>query len=303
MPPIRAAAVQMETSPGDSKANLARAEKYAEQAANKGARLILLPEFFHCGYTFELEKGRPLSEPLDGPAATFLRRLAKKHDAWVGGCLYEGAPRGCFDTFLFTGPDGSEFTHRKRTPFGWERYFFQPGEDPIVHETPLGRVALVICAESFDAGLLRETAAAKPDLVLIGYSAPGGASWLQKIPGGMPRDVLRRTAARWARVCGAPVVVSSVTGRWKSGIPGLPFRVSMEFFGQSGIYGPSGEPVAALEREPGIADGEVAPGHTPPAEFPPSGRRVIRLPWFVGPVVRLAYWRGSSSYARWRGKP
>ncbi|MEM3086606.1 MAG: carbon-nitrogen hydrolase family protein [Halobacteria archaeon] len=190
----------------------------------------------------QLDKGRPLSEPLDGPAATFHRRLAKKHDAWVGGCLYEGAPRGCFDTFLLAGPDGSEFTHRKRTPFGWENYFFEPGTDPIVHETPPGKVALVVCAESFDARLLREAAAAKPDLALIGYSAPGGAGWLQKIPGGLPRDVLRRTSARWARVCGAPVVVSSVAGTWRSGIPGIPFKVRMEFLGQSGLLDPSGRP-------------------------------------------------------------
>jgi predicted amidohydrolase len=300
MPPLRAAAVQMETTPGDSAANFARAEKYVEQAAKNGAKLILLPEFFHCGYTFELEKGRPLSEPLDGPAATFLRKLAKKHDAWVGGCLYEGSARGCFDTFLFAGPDGSEFTHRKRTPFGWERYFFEPGSDPIVHETPLGKVALVVCAESFDVRLLREAAAAKPDLVLIGYSAPVGTAWLQNSPGGLPRDAISRTSARWARVCGAPAVVSSVTGNWASAIPGLPFRVSTEFVGQSGLLDPTGAPVSLLDREEGVAEGALAVGHVEPAELPPAGRWVTPMPWFAAPFIGLARWRGSKSYAKWR---
>ena len=49
---IRVAAVQMESENGRVEANLERAIRFVDQAAEKGAELIILPEFMPTGYVY-----------------------------------------------------------------------------------------------------------------------------------------------------------------------------------------------------------------------------------------------------------
>ena len=200
---IEVAAVQMRTDARDRAGNVARAREWVERAVGDGAKLVLLPEFFHCGYSYELA-GREACEPLDGASGSLLGELAREHGIWVAGGIYEDGGTSCFNAFVLVGPDGQRFVHRKRVLPSFESILFEPGDDPIVVETPLGRIALVICAESLETSLLREVAEARPDLVLIAYSSPGSSPAIVRILGGPPLDMVRRLSARWARVCGAP---------------------------------------------------------------------------------------------------
>ena len=51
--PIKAGAVQMEARVGDIAGNLEKAERLLDEAASKGARLIILPEFFPSAAAFD----------------------------------------------------------------------------------------------------------------------------------------------------------------------------------------------------------------------------------------------------------
>jgi predicted amidohydrolase/RimJ/RimL family protein N-acetyltransferase len=291
--------VQMRTDRG-REANLLRARALVDRAVEGGAELVLLPEFFACGYTYELE-GRELAEPLEGPSTQLLRDLAAEREIWLGGCVYERDGDGCFDTFVLAGPGGELHTHRKRSPSSFEHFFFEPGDDPVVVDTALGRVALVICYESMLPEVLAEAVHARPDLVLVGYSSPGTSPLLTRILGGPPVDMLRHLGARWARTTGAPTAVACVTGTWRSRLPYLPLlRFTLPFHGQSAIYDAAGTPIAALDDDEGVAVSTVHLAPPAPSLAVPTGEWVEPIPWLVGKLLKLPAVLGRPSYARWR---
>ncbi len=61
--------------------NVARAERGVREAAERGARLITLPEKWNA--IGELEVLRAAAEPIDGPTITRVRAWAREHDAWI----------------------------------------------------------------------------------------------------------------------------------------------------------------------------------------------------------------------------
>src|SRR5688572_19363994 len=102
-PTIRAAAVQM-CAGLDKRANLAEAERLVSLAAQEGAELVVLPELFNlCG---DLRCAAAEAEPLDGPTAAMLARLAQQHRLWlVGGSFAELATGGkAYNTSLTFDP-------------------------------------------------------------------------------------------------------------------------------------------------------------------------------------------------------
>jgi predicted amidohydrolase len=132
--PLRVAAVQTETIVGDIAANLAGCERLADEAAREGARWILLPELFTTGMGF-LPELLECAMPPDGPAIALLIRLAKRHDAVVGGSFlcrdHDDHIRNAF--FLAT-PQGVAGRHDKDIPTMWENCFYVGGtDDGVIH--------------------------------------------------------------------------------------------------------------------------------------------------------------------------
>ncbi len=298
---LRVAVVQMPTDATNPGENLARAERHVRNAVGQGATLVVLPEYFGCGYSYDLA-ARETCEPLDGPTGNFLDRMARGCGIWIAGSLYESQRSACFNTFVLSGPNGERFVHHKRVPMLGESFFFERGTDPLVVDTPLGRIALVVCQESIEAPLLREVAAARPDLVLVGYSAPGAGKKLARLIGGPPRDILRRACTRWARTCGAPVAAASVCGTWRSTILARPLMLSLPFYGQSGIYDAQGNALSTLEDEEGIAVASIDCGSSAPADPPPSPeeRWVVPLPNLLVGLMNIVSRVGGYSYTAWR---
>lgn len=70
---IRVAAVQMESKNGQIEANLKKARHFIDQAAQRGAKLIILPEFMPTGYIFTSAIW-DAREPKEGPTAKWLKK-------------------------------------------------------------------------------------------------------------------------------------------------------------------------------------------------------------------------------------
>ena len=68
MESLTVAAVQFAAAPLAANTNLETAARLVQQAARQGARLIVLPELFNVGYTFD-PRLATLGEPIDGPLA------------------------------------------------------------------------------------------------------------------------------------------------------------------------------------------------------------------------------------------
>ncbi len=90
--PIKVAAVQMVSTP-DVQENFASARRLVAEAAQQGAQLVLLPEYWPVMGMREEDK-IGLAEELDGgPIQRFMAELAREHRIWlIGGTLPLAAP-------------------------------------------------------------------------------------------------------------------------------------------------------------------------------------------------------------------
>lgn len=153
---IRAAAIQMISTP-DVSVNLATVERLIAQAADAGATLAVLPEYFAIMGRRDTDKLAVAEDFGSGRIQDFLARVAAKHQIWLAaGTL----PLKCDDlgrvrnSLLVYGPDGKNVArYDKIHLFGFdngsERYCeadtIEAGNVPVAFDTPFGRVGLAVC--------------------------------------------------------------------------------------------------------------------------------------------------------------
>jgi predicted amidohydrolase len=152
---MRAAAVQL-TATQDRDRNRETADRLVREAAARGAELVVLPEKWSVyGRPEDIVAG---AEPLDGPALTWARDVARELGIdLIAGSIAErvdGGDRGA-NTCVHVGPDGEDrAVYRKVHMFDVEvggRVYREsaveaPGDELVVTETADGtEVGLSIC--------------------------------------------------------------------------------------------------------------------------------------------------------------
>ncbi len=153
---VRVAAIQMASSPHVS-SNLTEAERLIGLAAEQGAKVVVLPEYFCIMGAKELDKVAVREKAGDGPIQHFLAKMAKKHKIWlIGGsvplvsnfpnkvrnsCLVyddKGVQVARYDKIHLFGLDlGTEHYHEENT--------IESGDKVVVVDTPYGKIGLSIC--------------------------------------------------------------------------------------------------------------------------------------------------------------
>jgi predicted amidohydrolase len=232
MTDLRVAAIQMDAQVGKVEANLDHAGDLVAQAAAGGAQLVVLPELFSTGYEYT-DRNFRLPEPLDGPTGTWLTGMAKRLDIHLVGSLPARTPEGIYIIAMLAAPDGRQWIYRKIHVAMWENGYFDRGIDPVVADTSLGRIGLLICWDQVFADLARAYQA-RVDLLCIPSSPP---TWLGTMEDGEGRvlarlEVLRslgntldgvdwfgRSQVRHAQSAGVPVVYAARCGTFHSPIP------------------------------------------------------------------------------------
>ncbi|AJP59953.2 acyltransferase [Pandoraea vervacti] len=154
--PVRVAAVQMVSAP-DVERNLREAARLVAEAAQAGAQLVLLPEYFCYMGQRDTDKLALRETPGNGPIQDFLSETARRHGVWlIGGTLPLAAPEPerVLNTTLVFGPDGApaaryDKIHLFNFVKGEEAYdearTICPGEAVRTFEAPFGRVGLSVC--------------------------------------------------------------------------------------------------------------------------------------------------------------
>lgn len=142
---MKVAVLQMVSTPNVAE-NLACAEQLVAQAAEQGAELLVLPEYF-CGMGFKDTDKLAWAEAFShGPIQNAMARWAQTHGVWlVGGTvpLQTENQSMVHNTSMLFGPDGQLVAHydkihlfRFATPH--ERYdeslVIAPGSQPVVAE-------------------------------------------------------------------------------------------------------------------------------------------------------------------------
>ena len=144
---MRVAAIQSDIVWEHPDANFERLRPWVAAAAGAGARLVVLPEMFACGFSMATAR---VQEPPDGPSARFLADQARAHGVWICGSVPE-LPDGAgkpYNTLLLAGPDG-QVTHRYRKihPFSFagEHEHYAHGERHVTVDIEGLRCTLFVC--------------------------------------------------------------------------------------------------------------------------------------------------------------
>ena len=168
--------IQMPVGP-DKEENLRRARREMEQAAGKGAALLVLPEMFNCPY--ELERFRPCAESIpDGPTCQMLSEAARRLGIYlVGGSIPELEGERVYNTTTLWGPDGVLLgSHRKVHLFDVdieggicfeESRVLSAGERASLVSTPLAEIGLGLCFDLRFPELFRAETAAGAELIIL----------------------------------------------------------------------------------------------------------------------------------------
>lgn len=257
---IRVAAIQAVSENGRGQANLGRAEPLVREAAEGGARLVLLPEFLATGYELNRSIWR-LAESGNGATVEWLRRMAARYGIWAGTSFLEAEARDFFNTFVLVDDSGQDVLRvRKSKPAATEAFLFSADTTPRVVQTPFGRIGVSICYEAMLASTIQALSDEDVDLVLMPMSAPTPTvnRPLKEKDLAEYDDMIKSLASDVARTLGVPTVMANKAGAWKTVSP-WPFPVEdSRFPGFSTIAAASGEVSAQCADEEGVLVADVA---------------------------------------------
>lgn len=156
-PTTLVAAIQMAAGP-QVHANLLEAERLIAQAAQQGAKLVVLPEAFMLMGHSEQDKLNAAEADRQGPVQQFLSSQAALHGIWlVGGTVFiharagrvaaacllfnaEGERVARYDKIHLFDADLGEKSEQHN-----ESRSTQPGDQVLVVDTPFGRLGFAVC--------------------------------------------------------------------------------------------------------------------------------------------------------------
>lgn len=143
---MRIAALQFDVAWEDPAANYGRVAPWIASAAASGARLLLLPEMFPCGFSMNTAR---VAEPPEGPSTLFLREQSARHGLWLAGSVPERPPESDrpYNTLLVAGPRGELHRYRKIHPFTFarEHEHYAPGDRHVTVDVEGVRFTLFVC--------------------------------------------------------------------------------------------------------------------------------------------------------------
>ncbi len=176
--PLRAAAVQFESAPGDKQANFTILERFLTQAAAQRVQLIVFPECCLTGYWFIRNLSPAQLDALaervpSGPSTRRLAALASQYQTAIGAGLVEAAGNGVYhNTYVVALPDGQ--THRHRKLHAFEHDLIRSGTEYTVFDLPGGlRAGVLICYDCNIVENVRITALRGADVLIAPHQTGG----------------------------------------------------------------------------------------------------------------------------------
>ncbi|WP_019534193.1 nitrilase-related carbon-nitrogen hydrolase [Paenibacillus ginsengihumi] len=236
---FQAATVQFEPRQFEKERNISRLCELVEEAARNGARLIVTPEMGTTGYCwYDRAEVAPFVEPVPGPTTDRFAGLAARCDCYIVIGMPEVDPvtNVYYNTAVLIGPEGVVGKHRKTHPYISEPKWAASGDRHDVFDTPIGRIALLVCMDIHYIETARLAALQGADVICH------ISNWLDE----------RTPAPYWitrAFENGCYVIESN---RWG-------WERTVQFSGGSCIIDPDGSVQVAIDEGDGIAYGTIDP--------------------------------------------
>lgn len=147
--PFVVAAVEFNPELFEFDRNIERAVAVIAEAAEHGAKLIVLPECALSGYIYrDLEQFRPAMDSVPGRGTAAIEAVTRAHGCYVAIGIAECDPDTglTYNTGALIGPDGYVGKYRKNGLNPSDVLWFTPGNTGYpVFDTELGRICMVIC--------------------------------------------------------------------------------------------------------------------------------------------------------------
>lgn len=181
---VSVACCQIAVQVGDVSGNRRRVLRAVSQAANAGAQVVVLPELTNTGYMFrDSEELRALSEPLDGPTVSEWMQAARDRNLVIVGGFAErepdaptsdSTPHRVYNSAVVIDATGLLAVYRKAHLWDHEKVVgFTPGDElPLVVDTAVGRIGVVICYDLEFPEWIRTVALARAELLCAPVNWP-----------------------------------------------------------------------------------------------------------------------------------
>jgi predicted amidohydrolase len=251
----RVAVCQILCIDGDAEGNYRRVEYAVEEAARQRAVLACFPESAILGWINP--DAHNLADPIPGAITGRLAALARRYKLMICIGMDEKDGDKLFDSAVLIGAHGELLLkHRKINNLSHEKlmepsYTDGKPEDIQVVETPIGRIGILICADTFVENYVRGIGEKKPDLLLAPYG------WAEDIKAWPEHgQKLERTVSRAATWAGCPVVGTDCVGMITHG----PWK-GRTYGGQSVVADRDGKILGVLrDRDVEVRVFEIDPG-------------------------------------------
>ncbi len=169
----------------DPAANLRLVDEYSRRAAEAGADLVVFPEATMCRFGVPLG---PVAEPVDGPWADGVRRIAAdSHLTVVAGMFTPSGDGRVKNTLIAAGPGDSPESHAHYDKihlydaFGFtESRTVAPGHEPVVITVEGVRVGLTVCYDIRFPALYTELARRGAQVIAVCASWGSGPGKLDQ---------------------------------------------------------------------------------------------------------------------------
>lgn len=234
-------------SGADPDANLQLVHDYTGRAADSGAALVVFPEATMCRFGVPLA---PIAEPLDGPWASTVRRIAEHAGTTVVAGMFTPADAGrVTNTLIAAGPGTDAHYHKIHLydAFGFaESRKVAPGVDPVVITVDGVGIGLTTCYDIRFPALYTELARRGAELITVCASwgaGPGKTDQWTLLARARALDSTSFIAAAGQADPGADLESKAPTG-----------------VGASLIASPLGEVVASAGTEPELVIADIDVG-------------------------------------------
>jgi len=257
---IRLAAVQARSLAGQIEANLEHAEGLVEQAAARGATVVVLPELFSCGYV--PNRGVwDAAEARSGRADRWLAATARRLGIFLGMGTAESDGTDFFNVFILASPNGQIAGRAYKA--NAEASIFRRGRAAHLIDTPAGRIGIGICADNQFAATLRLMHEQRADLILMPHAWPTparAAGLVSEADVAAQQQRMTELPVLYARALGVPVVFVNQVGPLLpiSGLLGHLMDPGIwRLRGQSRIVDSDGSVLGQLTEEEGVLTAEA----------------------------------------------
>lgn len=237
-PEYRVAAIQFDPGHGEKERNLRCLSELSCEAAENGARLIVLPEMATTGYCwYDRSEVAPFVESIPGPTTDRFSRIASAFHCYIAVGLPEVDPSTniYYNSLAFIGPRGVIGAYRKTHANIAEPRWARDGDAGFpVWETEIGNIAGLVCMDFCYFEPARIAALEGCDVIAF------AAGWLD----------IKAPSPLWISAAfenGVYVVAADTWGRERG----------LQFSGGTCILNPDGTVQARRDVGDGIVYGEV----------------------------------------------